>query len=236
MHEHNSFVTLTYSDEHRRVGLEYRDFQLFCKRLRRKMGPFRFYMCGEYGELNFRPHFHACLFGMFFPDRRWYRSVGSGFELYRSDVLESLWPFGFSSIGDVTFESAAYVARYVMKKVTGNAARDHYVSVDSDGVCTDVVPEFTRMSLKPGIGASWLSKYLSDVFPRDYVVVRGVKCKPPRFYSEIYRSADPVAMDFVDLDRYVKSGRCVDDNTPARLAVREVVASARVAFKKRVLK
>ena len=86
----------------------------------------------------------------------------SGATLYRSDTLESLWTYGFSSIGDVTFESAAYVARYVMKKVTGDAAESHYTVVDPEtGEITVRTPEFNKMSLRPGIGAGWFDKYSS---------------------------------------------------------------------------
>lgn len=232
MHENNCFITLTYNDENLgSPSLEYRDFQLFCKRLRRKMGPFRFYMCGEYGETFRRPHFHACLFGLFFEDRTWLRRLPSGFDLYRSPTLEGLWPFGYSSIGDVTFESAAYVSRYIVKKVTGNAASGHYVSEDGEVL----EPEFTHMSLKPGIGATWFEKYYKEVYPRDYVVIRGQKCKPPRYYDDKFRDVDPVAMEFVDYERYIKAGKVSDDTTPERLAVREKVAKARLEFKKRTL-
>lgn len=232
MHAYNSFVTLTYREEELgNPSLVYRDFQLFAKRLRRKMGPFRFYMCGEYGEQYRRPHFHACLFGVFFADRVLFRRLPSGFDVYTSSVLESLWPHGFSSIGDVTFESAAYVARYIVKKVTGSRALDHYVSPDGEVLC----PEFTRMSLKPGIGSTWFEKYSKEVYPRDYVVVRGMKCKPPRYYDELMREAKPVVMDFVDLDRYVKAGNVSEDTTPERLRVREQVAEARLRLKQRNL-
>ena len=91
--------------------MDYRHFQLFMKRLRKEFAPtnIRFYMCGEYGEDFSRPHFHACLFNCFFGDRKRIPGGASGSPLYRSDILERLWPFGYSSIGDVTFESAAYV-------------------------------------------------------------------------------------------------------------------------------
>jgi hypothetical protein len=231
MHDFSSFVTLTYEGEDIAASLNYRDFQLFAKRLRRKMGPFRFYMCGEYGERFRRPHFHALLFGMFFDDRQFHSTVGSGFKIYRSGLLESLWPHGFSSIGDVTFESAAYVARYVCKKVTGPLADAHYLT--NEGEC--LTPEFTRMSLKPGIGATWLDKYCSDVFPRDYVTVRGVKSKPPRYYDTLYRLANPLSMEELDFARIERADRVLADCTPERLAVREAVAIARNAFKVRTL-
>jgi len=181
LHEHSVFVTLTYSDEHLgSFSLVYSDFQKFMKRVRKKFGPVRFYVAGEYGDGFQRPHFHCLLFGCWFPDREFHKDLPSGFRLYRSAQLEKLWPFGFSSIGDVTFESAAYVARYVMKKVTGKAAEQHYEFVDiGSGEVSQRVPEFNRMSLKPGIGAGWFKKFGNEVFPNDYVVMNGVKMSPP---------------------------------------------------------
>lgn len=237
LHAENSFVTLTYSDEHvpDDYSLRYRDFQLFMKRLRKEYGKVRFYMCGEYGERLYRPHFHACLFGCGFPDRDVYLSSDSGSTVYRSASLERLWPFGFSSIGDVTFESAAYVARYVLKKVTGQAAEDHYMRVlEETGELVSVVPEFTHMSLKPGIGAEFYRKFRSDMYPRDYVVVNGQKVKPPKFYDRLEKEDDQRAAE-LELLRYMKSFEYDGDGTPERLAVREKVTRARLAFKKRSL-
>lgn len=128
MHKDNCFITLTYATEHLPPdsSLHYPDFQKFMKRLRKKYGEgIRFYMCGEYGENFGRPHFHACLFGHNFTDLKLWKET-NGQKLYRSKELEQLWPFGHSSVGSVTFESAAYVARYIMKKITGEAAEQHY--------------------------------------------------------------------------------------------------------------
>lgn len=237
MHEHSVFVTLTYDDEHvPGRSLVYRDFQLFMKRLRKAKGRVRFYMCGEYGENFGRPHFHACLFGCFFEDRVHFRSLPSGSSIYTSEELSKIWKNGFASIGDVTFESAAYIARYVMKKVTGDAADMHYVDGDTGEV---LEPEFNSMSLKPGIGAGWFERFRSDVFGRDgafdRVVMRGIEMKPPKYYDKLLEKADSFAKEYVSFQRYVRS--CEDgfqeDTTPERLAVRESVAKARLNFKKR---
>ena len=75
-------------------------------------------MCGEYGDKLGRPHYHAIIFGVTFVDKKLW-SIRRGNNLYRSATLEKLWPYGFSSIGTVNFETAAYVARYVTKKITG---------------------------------------------------------------------------------------------------------------------
>lgn len=237
MHDFSVFVTLTYDDDHVPYdsSLNYRHFQLFMKRVRKHFASrVRFYMCGEYGELFSRPHFHACLFGVFFEDREFFRELDSGSKLWTSKTLSKLWPYGFCSIGDVTFESAAYVARYVMKKVTGPRADKHYEAVDPvSGEVFSRIPEFTRMSLKPGIGATFFQKYRSEIFPRDEVVIRGMKMKPPKYYDRLL-AADPTTMsDDIEYSRYVRSLELLSDNTPDRLRVREIVTKARLNFKKR---
>lgn len=234
LYDANVFVTLTYDDEHLPEfnSLNYKHFQDFMKRLRKRFEPvnIRFYMCGEYGDDFSRPHYHACLFNCFFPDRRRISSGTSGSPLYRSDILSSLWPHGYSSIGDVTFESAAYVARYVMKKVTGDAADSHYTTVDPDtGEISKRTPEFNKMSLKPGIGAAWFAKYHKDVFPRDFVVSRGTQAKPPRYYDKLLKKNFPDLVDEVQFKRYNDAQARRDDSTDDRLAVREEIALAKLS-------
>lgn len=235
MHESNHFVTLTYSDEFLPAdgSLDYKHFQNFMKRLRKRCGPVRFYMCGEYGELESRPHFHACLFGVRFPDLVLFTSR-KGVKLYSSSLLSSLWPFGFASVGEVTFESAAYVARYVMKKVTGDLAESHYSRVDPDtGEVYSLTPEFNHMSLKPGIGATWLDRFTSDVYPDGRCVVRGVEVKPPRYYDKRYTKVDPLVMESVQFERELAGRAHFLDSLPDRLAVREQVVKARISRLKR---
>lgn len=239
MHEASSFVTLTYRTEclPDNNSLYYRHFQLFMKKLRKKLGkPVRFYMCGEYGDENARPHFHAILFGCWFADRKPWRKSPSGHMLYRSELLDSVWDLGQAEIGDFSFESAAYVARYVMKKITGDRAEAHYARLSMDtGEIAQVEPEFTRMSLKPGIGASWFAKFKDEVFENDYVVINGRQMKPPKFYDRLLACSDSEVAEFMELVRYKKSLAIVADNSDDRLAVRETVTRARLAFKKRTL-
>ncbi|AXH73987.1 MAG: replication initiator protein [Microviridae sp.] len=238
MHDANSFVTLTYRDEDCPVSLQYRHFQLFMKRLRRSNRNVRFYMCGEYGEEFGRPHYHAILFGKFFADREPLADYAAGQVLYRSAELEKLWPHGFSSIGDVTFDSAAYVARYVMKKVTGDRAEAHYLRETQSGQLVSVSPEFGQMSRRPGIGATWFEKFGSDVFSitRDGCRIGSVERKAPRFYDKCLAKVDPDRVEDLELRRYNKiTPEVVAENEPERLAVRQVVAQARLAFKKRSL-
>lgn len=230
LHERNCFLTLTYNDENvpKRGVLEYPAFQKFMKRFRKFAAPVqpRFYMCGEYGPENWRPHYHACIFGFDFDDKTHWSRSPSGEALFRSASLERLWPYGFASIGSVTFESAAYVARYCVQKITGHNAKAHYARVDADGEYS-LPPEFNHMSLKPGIGSGWLSRFQSDVYPHDYVVVNGKECKPPKYYDRLFSRVDPDAMEDIKFDRDQLARSRFEDNTPERLAVKEIVQRAR---------
>ncbi|AXH74320.1 MAG: replication initiator protein [Microviridae sp.] len=193
LHERNAFITLTYDESSVPLGgsLKYRDFQLFMKRLRKLVGKVSFYCGGEYGEQVMRPHYHACIFGYDFPDKVYFKKSSDGSKLYTSKLLEKLWPHGMSSTGDVTFASAAYIARYCVQKVTGDRAAAHYRVITDDGEIIDRVPEFNRMSLNPAVGKRWLEKFQTDVYPRDYVVVNGVKCKPPSYYDTLFEKENP---------------------------------------------
>lgn len=243
----NSFVTLTYSDEHlpKGGGLVLKDFQLFMKRLRKVAGPgVRFFHCGEYGEKFGRPHYHAILFNYDFPDKVFVRKTDRGDSLWSSSLLGSLWTQGMSIIGNVTFESAAYVARYVMKKISiseksSDKARAEWQRkyVDEDtGEIRD--PEYITMSRGSavlgtgGIGKAWYNKYKSDIYPQDYAILRGMKVRPPKFYDGLYEISNP--MDFFMLKAKRVRQACKLDPTgfgesgDRRLRVKEEVKKAQL--------
>lgn len=235
-HQKTSFVTLTYDQQNlpSPPSLDYTHYQLFMKRLRKQFGPVRFFMCGEYGDESRRPHYHACIFGAdFSEDRAVWNVTSQGHYLYRSSALESLWRHGHSLIGALTFESAAYVARYVLKKVTGDLADAHYRYVDSDGVVSQLTPEFCHMSLKPGIGALWFDKYHTDVYPHDYIVVNGVKCKPPRYFDKLLKRVSRETLLEIKTQREYDGYQRRDDSTYERLAVRREVKQAAISHLKR---
>lgn len=230
-HSDNCFITLTYDDEHLPIGnsLCLSDFQKFMKRLRKRYGAgIRFFHCGEYGPLHARPHYHAILFNHNFDDKLlWSRR--DDILLYTSAALEELWPFGFSSVGDATFESAAYVARYIMKKVTGKMAEAHYSSFDpSTGEIFTRSPEYITMSRRPGIGHEWLKKYESDIYPCDFVVVGDRKKRVPRYYDKIIEMDNGELLDLLKRKRVLLANRNAHDNTPERLAVRKEVLKSRL--------
>lgn len=231
--DQNSFVTLTYSDEYLPVGmsLDRRAFPLFMKRLRKELRgeKVRYYHCGEYGDRFKRPHYHAVLFGCDFRSDRVVGRLSHGSTLWRSRTLEKLWPFGESWIGEVTFESAAYVARYVMKKITGDVASDHYLSVDEEtGEVFRREPEYATMSRNPGIASAWLARFSTDVYGsgRRGVVVRGKFAKPPRYYDKKLKEVDPVLAEEVAWEREVEMrGR----EMPS-LEVQELILESRLSL------
>lgn len=241
MHKDNCFITLTYDEEYLPYdfSLDYSHFQKFMKRLRRYFKvPVRFYMAGEYGSKNHRPHYHACLFGINFPDRLLWKTTDAGYQIYRSATLERLWPFGFASVGEMNFQTAAYTARYLLKKAfKGDKDYDRIYEVTevSSGEIHQRVPEFTRMSLKPGIGAAWFDLYNCDVYPHDCMVVRGAKCRPPRYYDKLLDRVDPDLFAELRESRKDAAIAVSADNTPERLKDKEICFKARTASLKRGL-
>lgn len=239
LHDKSCFVTLTYKDACLPPGgtLVKRDLQLFMKRLRFvRNGGVRFYACGEYGEEEFRPHYHAILFGVDFPDMKYFKMSKSGDKLYISKELEDLWGLGQCLIGAVTFESAAYVARYVMKKVTGPRAASHYQVTDWNGEVHDRIPEFTVMSRRPGIGFEWYRKHGDDVYKHDSVMIRGKPVRPPRYYDLKQEVLDKLKWQLIERKRKreKKYGRH-PENLPDRRRVREKYTLAQLASKRREL-
>lgn len=189
------FVTLTFSDEYlpSDLSVRIRHLQLFMKRLRKRLGTdrVRYFGCGEYGDRNLRPHYHVILFGYCPTDLQPWRRTGSGFVVSRSAELETVWPFGHVEVGTVTTQSAAYVARYVTKKVTGPEAGDHYTRRHPvTGFPWQVCPEFIVMSRRPGIGDEWYSRFATDAFPSDFVTIEGRKVPVPRYYAKRLQAAD----------------------------------------------
>lgn len=239
LHQVNCVVTLTYDQDREPPfgSLRYPDVQLFLKRARKHFEPhpLRFYLGGEYGELLGRPHYHAALFGVDFPDRKpWKRTSGGVVD--RSAILEQLWPHGFSSVMPCNWETVGYIARYCMKKITGDAAESHYQVVDlATGEIGRRVPEFNKMSLKPGIGARWLDLYRTDVYPHDRVIINGKEVKPPKYYDKRFAKDFPEDFENIQWARELEALSLRADNTPERLAVKEQITLGRVKQLKRGL-
>jgi len=220
LHEHNSFITLTYNDEHMPEdwSLNKEHWQKFMKRLRAKfvqkdpkkrewgqVEQIRYYHCGEYGPRTGRPHYHACLFGFQFPDLVEFTRDGDTI-IYNSEELDTCWQHqGHTAVGDVTYESAAYVAGYTISKATGKH-EDEYENLDLEsGEIYTVQPPYATMSLKPGIGARWFDKYKSDCFPKDFVTINGRKMQPPKYYEQKYEKEEPERVKELKIKRLKKA-------------------------------
>lgn len=231
MHERNCFLTLTYDNEHlpKYGQLLKSDLQKFFKRLRHEFD-FLYVASGEYGDLRRRPHFHAAMFGVNFADDRveWSKG-GRGDSLYISKALAKYWPFGHHSIGEVTFESAAYIARYVVKRVQGIGASPRPLAVLDDGELIMPNPEFLVCS--KGIGAAWFDKhFMTDVFPHGRVITeQGTPAPVPRYYKD--RLVNAVLEQKMRLLTYKHQDAMVErnafENRPERKAARATVASVK---------
>ena len=223
MHEQNCFVTLTYAPKHRPGDGSLEKFAgtRFMKSLRYHTKAKLSYMfVGEYGAggPGHHPHYHALVFGWDDDEKEKWQTRG-GSTIYVSDVLKKAWPEGFSSLGEVTFQSAAYVARYVTKKQTGKKASAYYGGL---------TPEFMRMSLKPAIGKRWLEAFYKDVYPHDYVVMNGKKFPPPEQYDKWLEEIDP------DLHSDVMAARREDERDPMDWTTREELACVEENVKARL--
>lgn len=236
-HTANSFLTLTYDEEHvpDPPSLDRDHVPSFLKRLRRHLQPhpIRYFQCGEYGETGSRPHYHVALFGHAFPDRyKWKKHRGN--VLYRSELLEKKWTHGHAMIGDLNFKSAAYIARYLTKKIklseysSEEAIQkfyDRYERVNtSTGELVLVEPEYATMSLRPGIGQAWVHQFWTDIYPSDQLIMNGKPMRPPRYYDRLLQRAYPDLWAEVKKKRI--SERDVENATAERLRASEMVQEA----------
>lgn len=187
MHPESCFITLTYSDTHlKSPKLIYKDWQNFMKKLRKTVPQaIGVMVVGEYGEKTKRPHWHAILFNFDFKDKVFLRENELGDKLYTSKTLEQLWGKNDSEqkpneIGNVTFKSAGYVARYSTKKLVHGLDDNH-----------DFHPIF-RTSSKHAIAKKWLETYYLDVFSYGHVILNnGQSCPIPRYYEKWLKKEHP---------------------------------------------
>jgi len=248
LHLDACFLTLTFSDEGLALrelqrgthpyDLDVKDWQLFAKRLRKNGAKFRYFQVGEYGDQELRPHYHALIFGEGFrgDGEQWIDDKGH--PVWTSDRIEKAWGYGIHTIGEATPETIQYVCKYVQKKLYGQALKNLTERVDSlTGECVTVKPELASMSrggrTGKGIGHGWWTEYRSDVFPDDFVVIKGKKVPTPRYYSQLLKLEDEPAYNAVLEERKRKAEKRAADNTPERRKVKAQVTKGRVNMKKR---
>jgi len=256
---HNSFITLTYNNAHLpkittdgqpclhpKGTLRKRDFQLFMKRLRENINDsdtphkIKFYHCGEYGDEFGRPHYHACLFNHHFDDKK---LIPGKSNLYYSKSLQDAWsikkqPIGMVSVGDLTFESAAYTAGYLQKKINGKQKKHHYSLFAPDGSeISHREPEYATMSRGgrkgKGIGYDWFKKYYTDAYPSDFITHKGKKMKPPKYYDSQYEKLFPDEMEEIKEKRQQDMEKISYLFTPEALQQKELTHKAKMSIYKR---
>lgn len=266
-HEDNSFITLTFDEANLPPdgSLSVKTAQKFLKRLRKRIAEvacecsttkcgrvscpsrkIRFFLAGEYGEKLGRPHYHAIVFGWSFPDKVYFKGTGE-LSLFTSPLLSQSWGFGFASVGQVSFDSALYVANYATKKIRTNREEDARR-------LNGRAPEFRIMSRggrakgEGGIGHAWITKWAGDVYPSDEVIVRGVSTRPPRYYDQVVGRRDPEGLARVKARRESTAERLEEvmlqsgdtiflpaSRNARRLKQMEAVARAKFALKSRKL-
>lgn len=166
LHPYSVFVTLTYDDDHLETPegvptLNPAHLRNFLKSLRKVLKQkIRYYAVGEYGDESFRPHYHLVLFN--YPHCLW-----GGTRHYEKiccencELIKKIWGKGHIDLGDVTPESAQYAAGYTVKKMT----RDDDPRLQFGNAFIE--PEFSRKSLKPGLGAGMIPKLAAIPFSMD---------------------------------------------------------------------
>lgn len=194
------------------------DFQKFFKRLRKSYiydNNLRFLGSGEYGQLSGRCHFHACIFGLKLDDLKEYRKTDLGFTLFNSEFLQRCWSrevrpgespdyldgrghprkyLGFVVIAPLTYESAAYVARYCVKK-QGDDNKEIY-----DDLL--IQPEFLCVSLRPGLAYQYYEDHKDEIYKYDSIVLpEGKVVKPPKYFDRLYEREFPDRMAVIKANR-----------------------------------
>ena len=95
-----------------------------------------------------------------------------------------IWKNGNIWIGDATWQSIAYVSRYVTKKLYG-AEADYYTTFN-------LVPEFLVCSRKPGIGRAYYEDHKDDLFEKSkyyFPMGNGVgSACPSRYFSNLFEA------------------------------------------------
>lgn len=230
-HEHNYFITLTYNDRHLPRGefltlsgdildtsLRRKDLTDFIKRYREyERSTFgndgiKVFYCGEYGDLNDRPHYHLLLFGVTPLEDRFIWRKKDNFSYYRSPLLEGLWstplslsgfsfsvPIGHIEFSPLSFDTCAYTARYCLKKITGKPKKeflDYYATLDNPPpVRTE---PFLGMSRRPGLGAQYYHDHKEDIYLSDEVLYQKdfqvFSSKPPRYFDKLFDIDNPEEM------------------------------------------
>lgn len=202
LHDENSYVTLTYNDDKlpSNSSLDKNDIQKFIKRLRKYLEPKKisYYIGGEYGDFSFRPHYHGIIFNYWPEDVEYIGLSKARKRMYSSEKLNGIWKNGYVTVGEVTFESCAYCASYVTKKIKGDETyqKAYYGMRDSEN---------SWMSRRPAIGKRWWEQYKETAISFDSMVSRGHERRLPRYYRKLHKAEDIMSAHAATRNRIDKS-------------------------------
>ena len=197
-HEQNCFITLTFDNERadplKTISLDKKDFSNFMKRLRKntKTPGIKFFHCGEYGEKNSRPHHHAILFGIDFPDKVAIKDSKLGHKQFTSEILLKAWQNqGDVTVSEANYQTAAYIAKYCSKVWTESKASPK----TREEIYMGVTPPYISMSRGgtngKGIGYGFYQKFKHETYRDDNVCINGKRMKPPKYYDNLYKEEQP---------------------------------------------
>lgn len=175
LYKQNCFLTLTYDEK--KTGyhnnLNYKDIQDFKKRLRsyckRKFDKkVELFNVHEYGK-NGKKHWHLICFNHDFSEDKTVYTYKNAVPLHISKSLETLWPHGFSTIGDVNEASAMYQAQYMEKDFKHGYVKSNKAS----------------HSKHSGLGKPYFLLHYSQLLSLGYVPMGGRKMPIPRYFLKI---------------------------------------------------
>lgn len=209
----NWFLTLTIDDDcigeyvtkNGFATVRNNDISKFMKALRQHWAKvhgveskIRFFAASEYGDESMRPHYHILVFGLPLYDLEFYKNNEQGDVLFKSAELYSIWKKGFVTVGEFNWNTAAYTARYVMKKAQGKMGA-YYDALD-------IEPEKTRMSRRPGIAVEFLEANIDNIYDLDEIVLPASKGKlhaisPPKYFDKKLEIVNPLLYEHVKSQR-----------------------------------
>lgn len=169
----NCFITLTYDDDHIPPNglLVKKDYQDFMKRLRKKYPDkiIRYFLSGEYGSENYRPHFHIMLFNYKPEDLVLFKEDGDS-SMFSSKEIAELWGKGFHSVGiTINIGTIKYIAKYMTKlRVLPLKYKE--------------APEFIQASTNPGIA---YSQYDIKHFLNNGIYINSMLHTIPDYYKKL---------------------------------------------------
>lgn len=211
-HIENIFATLTYRDDDLVIGYQHptlveEHLTNFWKRLRQALirhpeyftkeseSELRYLASGEYGDESNRPHYHALIFGLDFRDKTIEQKDGDNI-LYHSEHLDRIWTHGYCTIGNVSYASASYVAKYAMKNDSYHKEIWNEIGVE---------PQFCRMSRRPALALKWIEENHEDVYPSDELIINNQKMSSIKYFDNIYAAGNELLMHAIKLKRQTKT-------------------------------